>query len=86
MVNDNKETTYAVRNPIHPKLWNREWLEKQYITKEKSIGRIAKDVGCFWLTVKNALVKQGFEIRRYTMSKEARQVRRRGGKSKKGKI
>ena len=66
----------------YPTLWNKANLTKLYITQGKTIGEIADDVGCYWFTVKNALVKLKIKRRRYTMTPEAIKARALGGKNK----
>ena len=81
MVNDNESYEDRMRPPKYPKLWNRAWLTEQYVGNKRSIRDIANEVGCFWYSVKNALVKLGIKRRKYTMTDQALVARLRGGKS-----
>lgn len=73
------------RSTIYPKIWDKKWLNEEYIEKKKTIQEIADETGCFWYAVKNALVRLGIERRRYTMSKAAYQVRKEAKKDWKRK-
>jgi len=75
----------AVRSTMYPKLWDKKWLEREYIEKKKTIQQIADELGCFWYAVKNALVRLGIERRKYTMSKLAKKVRKEAKQKGKNK-
>jgi len=85
MVNDNETYESKMRPPKYPKLWNREWLTDQYVEQRRTIRDIATEIGCYWYSVKNALVKLGIQRRKYTMTNEALIARVHGGQSKKNK-
>ena len=65
------------KRSFHSKLWRSGYLEKQYTQLNRSIGSIAKEIGCYKGTVINALDKLGIVRRRYTMSKEAHLARKK---------
>ena len=74
--------TYQQKNIL---LWNPIWLTQQYHDHKRAITDIAKEIGCHFGTVKNALIKLGIERRPYTFSDKAKQARIKGSQSRKHK-
>lgn len=55
--------------------WDREWLYKEYVVKQRSAGEIARDFGCYENNILYFLEKHGIPRRSHT---EARRIRRTG--------
>jgi len=50
----------------HKRLWDKEWLEREYSEMKRSTQDIADEIGCNRVNVRNAIIKQGIVLRRYT--------------------
>lgn len=75
-----------IKTRKYKKLWNKEWLRKEYIEKERTLASIANEIGCKEGTVRNALNRLAIGRRRYTLSKEAIRCRIKGGIAKKPRM
>ncbi len=64
----------------YKELCNKVWLKEQYISKRRSICEIARQIGCSWGTVKNALIRLKIKQRRYTITPRSLRSRARGGR------
>lgn len=46
----------------------KEYLQKQYMTRRKTLNQIASELGCSWDTVRKQIIKNGFPMRNKTAS------------------
>jgi hypothetical protein len=51
---------------VYTKLTNKDWLENEYVTKQKTSVDIARDLGVYYSTVLFYCNMHGFEIRQYS--------------------
>ena len=57
-----------MKNPRYPKLYQTGWLREQYVTNDRTLDQIAKEVGCtkgaVWVAVQSLKLKKGRGLRK----------------------
>jgi hypothetical protein len=72
------------RNCFKP-LLDRDWLQEQYVTNDRSSADIAKEIGCNRKTVDNALHRHGIPVRNRGSHKNCRRIRKGDPNGMKGR-